>query len=448
MPIITRNKRKNALVILSGGQDSVTCLGEAVRLYENVEAVSFDYGQRHKRELGSARTICTIKGLKHRTIKIPAFTTGDSFLTKTDLPVEEFDSKEAMEEAGKKQVLDSSFVPNRNATFALIASALAREIGDCDIIMGVTAADYATLPPVNAAWLASYLSFDAEVKEEAGVYIVEKLVRHSTGSAIAAYCEKAGLACTLTVSSKGVLLNLSMEETDELWEAIRRSPLPAAGNSWGDFISPGVLELTGGASPTSLGELEVDADYRVGLMESKENDLWEISELVSKPYLRKRIRTLAMVEKLATKLHREGQDLAMFNPPYPDCSPDFINALERMLNLSLSNRAEGQLSVVCPVMYLTKAEAIHLSVANGFYDVLAFSHTSYDGKYPPTGKNHANLLRKEGFEQSGLPDPLVLRAEKEGLMELPNTSNYTLGDDVLAILRSSFTISWSWPPAN
>lgn len=110
------------------------------------------------------------------------------------------------------------------------------------------------------------------------------------------------------------------------------------------------------------------------------------------------------------------------NANYPDCTEKFRNAFERMANLSLGTK---RFFIHAPLMYLSKAKTVMMAKAMPeCWEALAYSHTSYDGKYPPTDKNHSNVLRAYGFEVAGLPDPLVLRAHREGLMELPGTPNY------------------------
>lgn len=113
---------------------------------------------------------------------------------------------------------------------------------------------------------------------------------------------------------------------------------------------------------------------------------------------------------------------------YPDCRDVFIKNLEGTSNLGLyglemSNK--DWISILTPLMKLTKAQTVKLALdLPGCYPALAYTHTAYDGAYPPTGKDHATLLRAKGFEEATVPDPLVLRAWQEGLMELPDTPNY------------------------
>lgn len=113
---------------------------------------------------------------------------------------------------------------------------------------------------------------------------------------------------------------------------------------------------------------------------------------------------------------------------YPDCRQVFIHALNHACNLGTftgQDGAQGSLAIMTPLMKLSKAQTVNLALGiPGCYKALAYSHTSYDGQYPPTGHDHATLLRAKGFELAMVPDPLVLRAFKEGLMELPKTPNY------------------------
>jgi 7-cyano-7-deazaguanine synthase len=110
------------------------------------------------------------------------------------------------------------------------------------------------------------------------------------------------------------------------------------------------------------------------------------------------------------------------NANYPDCRAEFIIAQEQAINAALGSQ---QFKIVTPLMFLSKAESIRLAkTLPGCMEALAYSHTAYDGTYPPTSKDHASTLRAQGFLEAGVPDPLVLRAVAEGLMERPDSPNY------------------------
>ena len=111
------------------------------------------------------------------------------------------------------------------------------------------------------------------------------------------------------------------------------------------------------------------------------------------------------------------------NANYPDCTEAFREAFENMANLSLGTT---QFHIHAPLMKNTKADTCTMAfnMGNGCWKALAYSHTSYDGKYPPTDNNHSNILRAQGFLEADLPDPLVVRAVMEGVMERPESSAY------------------------
>ncbi|CAB4169010.1 COG0603 Predicted PP-loop superfamily ATPase [uncultured Caudovirales phage] len=124
------------------------------------------------------------------------------------------------------------------------------------------------------------------------------------------------------------------------------------------------------------------------------------------------------------------------NANYPDCTDNFRTLFEDTANIALGLEPlkTGALRIIAPLMNLSKEESVKLAYnTSGAWEALAYSHTSYDGKYPPTDMNHANILRADGFKKAGLPDPLVIRAWNEGLMELPLTNNYRASRSLLEL---------------
>jgi 7-cyano-7-deazaguanine synthase len=115
------------------------------------------------------------------------------------------------------------------------------------------------------------------------------------------------------------------------------------------------------------------------------------------------------------------------NANYPDCTSSFIESMQETINkaLGFDIHTDQSISIDTPLILKSKAQSIlwACSIPHAF-DALAWSHTAYDGTYPPNGKDHASILRAHGFEEAGLADPLVIRAWRQGLMDLPNTPNY------------------------
>ncbi|MEO7425310.1 MAG: 7-cyano-7-deazaguanine synthase QueC [Fibrobacteria bacterium] len=95
---------------------------------------------------------------------------------------------------------------------------------------------------------------------------------------------------------------------------------------------------------------------------------------------------------------------------YPDCRDATIKSLERALGQGLG-WAEP-FTIHTPLMFKTKAESVHWAVELGAMESLAYSHTCYEGAYPPCGKCPACLLRRKGFQEAGYADPLETRANK------------------------------------
>jgi len=138
---------KKAIVVLSGGQDSVTCLGYAIKKYKHVEAVSFKYNQRHENEVDVAGEICKKLGIKQTIINLPFFKDiSDSAL---------LDNSDLNSNHIKKNHLPASFVPNRNAMFLMIAHSLAQKKDIDHIVTGVCETDYSGYPDCRQDFISS-----------------------------------------------------------------------------------------------------------------------------------------------------------------------------------------------------------------------------------------------------------------------------------------------------
>ncbi len=130
---------KKAVVVFSGGQDSTTCLVQAMQEYDEVHAITFDYGQRHKLEIEVAEQLAKQLGVKaHKVMDVGLLNElAISSLTRDDIPV-----SHELQENG----LPNSFVPGRNILFLTLAGIYAYQIGAQAVITGVCETDFSGYP--------------------------------------------------------------------------------------------------------------------------------------------------------------------------------------------------------------------------------------------------------------------------------------------------------------
>ena len=158
---------QNAVVLLSGGLDSVTCLYWAKANYANVTAVSFNYGQRHNSELNAAKKIAATAQVNHRIIDIDLAQLGGSALTDASLVVP--DAKQT--DFSDNQHNDSipiTYVPARNTIFLSYALALAEVTQSNAIVIGVNAVDYSGYPDCRPEYIEAFEKM-ANLATKAGV---------------------------------------------------------------------------------------------------------------------------------------------------------------------------------------------------------------------------------------------------------------------------------------
>lgn len=94
---------------------------------------------------------------------------------------------------------------------------------------------------------------------------------------------------------------------------------------------------------------------------------------------------------------------------YPDCRKSTINSLRKSISLGM----DSMFTIHTPLMAITKAQSVKLALKYQAMESLAYSHTCYEGLFPPCGKCPSCILREKGFKSAGIADPIWGRIQKQ-----------------------------------
>jgi 7-cyano-7-deazaguanine synthase len=188
---------KSAVVLLSGGLDSMVCAGLAREAGFAVTALTIDYGQRHRVELDAARAIAATLAERHIVFPLDLRAFGGSALT-ADIAV----PKDGVGAEGNGGI-PVTYVPARNTIFLSLALGLAEASGARDLFIGVNAVDYSGYPDCRPDFIAEFQKL-ADVATRAGVegqpFTVHAPLLHLTKADIAREAERLGLDAALSHS--------------------------------------------------------------------------------------------------------------------------------------------------------------------------------------------------------------------------------------------------------
>ena len=185
---------KQAVVLLSGGLDSMVCAGLAKEAGFELLALTINYNQRHRVELEAARTIAAALGtVRHIVLPLDLTRFGGSALT-ADIDVPK---------AGVSEGIPVTYVPARNTVFLSLALAFAEAADARDLYIGVNALDYSGYPDCRPDFIASFEEL-ANRATKAGVegkgFTIHAPLQHMTKAAIVREAARLGLDAGLSYS--------------------------------------------------------------------------------------------------------------------------------------------------------------------------------------------------------------------------------------------------------
>lgn len=152
-----------AVVLLSGGLDSATCLAWAIARGFECATLAFDYGQRHRVELEAAARVAAALGSRdHRVVRVDLSAIGGSALT-ADIAV-----PRDRDEAAMAAAIPVTYVPARNTVFLAVALGFAETLGAADLVAGMNAVDYSGYPDCRPEYVRAFESL-ANLATKAGV---------------------------------------------------------------------------------------------------------------------------------------------------------------------------------------------------------------------------------------------------------------------------------------
>jgi 7-cyano-7-deazaguanine synthase len=184
---------KGAVVLLSGGLDSMVCAGLARERSFSVIALTVDYNQRHRVELDAARTIAAALADRHIVVPLDLRAFGGSALT----------SDIAVPKEGVGEGIPVTYVPARNTIFLSLALGLAEACGARDIFIGVNALDFSGYPDCRPEFIAGFERL-ANLATKAGVeghpFAIHAPLQHMSKAEIAREAQRLGLDPALSHS--------------------------------------------------------------------------------------------------------------------------------------------------------------------------------------------------------------------------------------------------------
>ncbi|MDG2991738.1 7-cyano-7-deazaguanine synthase QueC [Candidatus Synechococcus calcipolaris G9] len=175
---------KKAVILLSGGLDSTTVLFRAIAAGYSCYALSFDYGQRHRRELMAAQEIAQLGSVvEHQVVRFDLGAWGGSALTDLAIALPEHRSLETM-----GQGIPVTYVPARNTIFLSFALGYAEAIAATEVHIGVNALDYSGYPDCRGDYIEAmqrvYELGTKQGREGRPIQIITPLIDRSKGDII------------------------------------------------------------------------------------------------------------------------------------------------------------------------------------------------------------------------------------------------------------------------